>query len=87
MDKKFICTTVADERYDIKAVNFSAYGASFVYLDAKGEVMLPLYNYLKPYPKKLQQQFYKTLVVKAPSLNKQRLPYLAILIPACSYTG
>jgi sugar (pentulose or hexulose) kinase len=49
-----------DERFDIKAVNFSAYGASFVYLDEKGEVMLPLYNYLKPYPQKLQDQFYKT---------------------------
>ena len=50
----------ADERFDIKAVNFSAYGASFVYLDDKGEVIAPLYNYLKPYPKKLQDQFYKT---------------------------
>ncbi len=58
--KSSFARLVADERYDIKAVNFSAYGASFVYLDAKGEVMLPLYNYLKPYPKKLQQQFYKT---------------------------
>jgi sugar (pentulose or hexulose) kinase len=49
-----------DDRFDIKAVNFSAYGASFVYLDSKKEVMLPLYNYLKPYPKKIQEQFYKT---------------------------
>ena len=49
-----------DGRFEIKAVNFSAYGASFVYLDDKGEVMLPLYNYLKPFPGKLQDQFYKT---------------------------
>src|SRR5258705_2252215 len=49
----------ADERFDLKGVNFSAYGASFVYLDENGEVTLPLYNYLKPYPKKLQDQFYK----------------------------
>ena len=51
---------LADERFAIKAVNFSAYGASFVYLDEKGEVILPLYNYLKPYPQKLQNRFYKT---------------------------
>ncbi|MEI9806899.1 MAG: FGGY family carbohydrate kinase [Bacteroidota bacterium] len=51
---------VKDERFDIKAVNFSAYGASFVYLGDKAEVMLPLYNYLKPFPKKLRDQFYKT---------------------------
>ncbi|HMG67165.1 MAG TPA: FGGY family carbohydrate kinase, partial [Chitinophagaceae bacterium] len=35
---------------DIKAVNFSAYGASFVYVDAKGKVITPMYNYLKPFP-------------------------------------
>jgi sugar (pentulose or hexulose) kinase len=49
-----------DQRFDIKAVNFSAYGASFVYLDEKGQVIPPLYNYLKPFPKQLQHKFYKT---------------------------
>ncbi len=51
---------VNDERFQIKAVNFSAYGASFVYLNAKKEVIAPLYNYLKPFPAALQAQFYKT---------------------------
>lgn len=51
---------LSNERFDVKAINFAAYGASFVYLDDKGEVILPLYNYLKPYPEKLQDQFYKT---------------------------
>jgi sugar (pentulose or hexulose) kinase len=46
--------------FEVKAVNFSAYGASFVYLDEKGKVLLPLYNYLKPYPEYLQKQFYQT---------------------------
>ena len=46
--------------FEVKAVNFSAYGASFVYLDEKGKVLLPLYNYLKPYPEHLQKQFYQT---------------------------
>lgn len=46
--------------FDIKAVNFSAYGASFVYLDDAFNVLLPLYNYLKPYPSALQKQFYET---------------------------
>jgi sugar (pentulose or hexulose) kinase len=47
-----------DERFTVKALNFSAYGASFVYLNDAGEVFLPLYNYLKPYPAVLQKQFY-----------------------------
>ena len=49
---------VADKKFDIKAVNFSAYGASFVYLDDELNVIPPLYNYLKPYPPALQKKFY-----------------------------
>jgi sugar (pentulose or hexulose) kinase len=44
---------------DVRAVNFSAYGASFVHVDVKGSVAAPLYNYLKPYPEYLKKQFYK----------------------------
>ena len=58
--KDSFASVAADERFDIKAVNFSAYGASFVYLDENGKVFLPLYNYLKPYPKELQNKFYTT---------------------------
>ncbi|MES1219157.1 MAG: FGGY family carbohydrate kinase, partial [Bacteroidota bacterium] len=47
-----------DNRFDIKALNFSGYGASFVYLDDSNKVFLPLYNYLKPYSPQLQKQFY-----------------------------
>lgn len=49
-----------EDRFDIKAVNFSAYGASFVYVDKEGKVIAPLYNYLKPYPEKLKIQFYQS---------------------------
>ena len=47
-----------EKQFDIKAVNFSAYGASFVYLDDELNVLPPLYNYLKPYPIALQKKFY-----------------------------
>src|SRR5215471_12317866 len=30
---------------EVRAVNFSAYGASFVYIDDDGRVIAPLYNY------------------------------------------
>src|ERR1700712_3220813 len=39
--------------YEVKAVNFSAYGASFVYIGHDGKPLTPLYNYLKPYPEDL----------------------------------
>ena len=49
-----------DDRYDIKGVNFSAYGATFVFLDEKLKVFLPIYNYLKPYPAGVRKKFYDT---------------------------
>jgi sugar (pentulose or hexulose) kinase len=45
-------------QYNLKAVNFSTYGASFVYVDKEGNPLTPLYNYLKPYPEKLKDKFY-----------------------------
>jgi sugar (pentulose or hexulose) kinase len=44
--------------FEVKAINVSTYGASFVYIDHEGCSMPPLYNYLKPFPEKLQKQFY-----------------------------
>jgi len=46
------------KEFEIKAVNFSSYGASFVYIGEDGKPVAPLYNYLKPYPQKLSRQFY-----------------------------
>ena len=48
-----------DEKFIIKAVNVAAYGASFVYLNNEGEVIPPLYNYLKPFSPHLLKIFYK----------------------------
>lgn len=46
------------DKYLIKAVNISTYGASFVYIDEKGNAVAPLYNYLKAYPASLKKDFY-----------------------------
>jgi L-fuculokinase len=43
---------------DVRAVNFTSYGASFVHLDEKGSSILPLYNYLKPFPAQIRQDFF-----------------------------
>ncbi|HVB03283.1 MAG TPA: FGGY family carbohydrate kinase [Chitinophagaceae bacterium] len=42
---------------DIIGINFSAYGASLVYLDQEGNPLTPLYDYLKPYPETLLNSF------------------------------
>jgi sugar (pentulose or hexulose) kinase len=45
--------------FDISHINFSAYGASLVHVGENGEVVAPLYNYLKPYPEDLKLEFYR----------------------------
>ncbi|QEC70274.1 carbohydrate kinase [Panacibacter ginsenosidivorans] len=51
---------IANKQYDVKAVNFSGYGASFVHLNDFYKPLTPLYNYLKPYPENLKKKFYDT---------------------------
>ena len=46
------------KEYTLKAINFSTYGASFVYVDEEGNILTPLYNYLKSYPEVLRREFY-----------------------------
>ncbi|GAB4014795.1 hypothetical protein GCM10028808_38340 [Spirosoma migulaei] len=46
--------------FSVKAVNFSTYGASLVYIDQTGQPLGQLYSYLKAYPDSLLQNFYDT---------------------------
>ncbi|MEZ0483666.1 FGGY-family carbohydrate kinase [Fibrella aquatica] len=45
--------------YDVQALNFTTYGASFVFVDKDGKTVGCLTNYLKPYPDELRDQFYE----------------------------
>lgn len=56
---KTLQDALAIEKFEIKAVNFSAYGASFVNIDEQGKAITPLYNYLKPFPQALHKLFYE----------------------------
>ncbi|WP_088342065.1 FGGY-family carbohydrate kinase [Robiginitalea sediminis] len=51
-------TALQSSAFEIRALNFSSYGASLVHLDGSGQVLTPLYNYTKPYPPELEQAFY-----------------------------
>jgi L-fuculokinase len=44
--------------FSLRAINFSAYGASLVHIGADNRPVAPLYNYLKPYPETLREKFY-----------------------------
>ena len=47
------------KKFSITALNFSAYGASFVNIGHDGKPATPLHNYLKPFPEQLHDEFYR----------------------------
>lgn len=49
----------AEPKLEVQAVNATAYGAGFVFLDENREIVAPLYNYLKPYPDDMLEGFFK----------------------------
>ena len=66
-------------KFKIKAVNCSAYGASFVHLDAHGELVTPLYNYLKPFPEDLLNTFYEKYGTQLQLATETASPPLGML--------
>jgi sugar (pentulose or hexulose) kinase len=50
---------VHSDKYELKAVNFTTYGATLVYLDENGKRLTPVYNYLKPLDEKIPERLYK----------------------------
>jgi glycerol kinase len=49
---------VSSDQYEVKALNFSTYGATFMHIDESGNTLTPLYSYLKPFDEALDTQFY-----------------------------
>ncbi|APY11656.1 carbohydrate kinase [Seonamhaeicola sp. S2-3] len=46
------------KEFNVKAINFSTYGASLVHIDENGDPLTPLYNYTKPLPKSIVDSFF-----------------------------
>lgn len=47
-----------DATYNVKAINFSTYGATLMYLDEANNLLSPIYNYLKPMPEGITEKIY-----------------------------
>ncbi|OYY02118.1 MAG: carbohydrate kinase [Sphingobacteriia bacterium 35-40-5] len=70
---------LSKSQFDLKGLNFTAYGASFVYIDDSGKPLSPLYNYLKPYPEELLEQFYSAYGGKTEFAKETASPVLGSL--------
>lgn len=57
--KKSVDELVSSEKYDLTAVNFATYGATIAYLNADGQRITPVYNYLKPIDDSIPERLYR----------------------------
>ncbi len=57
--KESLTELIHSDKYDLKAVNFTTYGATLAYLDENGNRLTPVYNYLKPFDEKISESLYK----------------------------
>lgn len=65
--------------WEVSSVNFSGYGASLVFLDETGE-RIPLFiNYLKPFPKDLEREFFNKYGPREDFCNETASPFLGML--------
>jgi sugar (pentulose or hexulose) kinase len=58
--KECVSGVLKKDSYRIKALNFTTYGASLMYLDKAGHPLTPVYNYLKPMPEGVLEGFYES---------------------------
>ena len=49
---------IDDPAFEVKAINFTTYGATLMYLDKDGKRLTPVYNYLKPLPEGVAEKVY-----------------------------
>ncbi len=65
--------------FDLKAVNFTTYGASVVYLDPDGKRVGPLYNYLKTIPDAIPPEIYEKYGGEAEFCRRTASPAMGMI--------
>lgn len=82
--EEWIKTTLArlavSEIYDLKAVNFSTYGASLAFLDERGNRLTPIYNYLKEIESAIQEQLFDAWGGQAEFCRRTASPALGMML-------
>lgn len=71
---------LAGGQYDLKAVNFSTYGASLMFLDEKGQRLTPVYNYLKSVSESIAENLFAAYGGKDEFCRRTASPALGLLL-------
>ena len=70
---------IDNTNFDIKAINFSTYGATLIYVDKNGKAIAPIYNYLKKFPKDLKIAFEEKYNIEKDFFLKSASPDMGML--------
>jgi sugar (pentulose or hexulose) kinase len=70
---------LSEPAYDVKAINFTTYGATLVYIDKNGGRLTPVYNYLKPMPAGIAESLYEAYGGVEEFCRKTASPALGML--------
>ena len=74
------CTrSMKDDRFVLRGINFTTYGASLMYLDDTGKRLTPVYNYLKPMPGGVVEPLYDAYCGEAEFCRNTASPALGML--------
>ncbi len=68
-----------DERFLVRGINFTTYGATLMYVDDQGKRLTPVYNYLKPMPEGIVEAIYSEFGGKAEFCRNTASPALGML--------
>jgi sugar (pentulose or hexulose) kinase len=71
---------VNEKKYDIKGVNFSTYGASLALINKEGELLAPVYNYLKEVDADIQKGLFDKHGGEAEFCRRTASPALGLLL-------
>lgn len=77
--KETLQSFLNDPLFNITHINTSAYGASLVALDENDKLILPFYNYLKPFPETLRKKFDEHYNVNDTIAQETASPWLGML--------
>jgi hypothetical protein len=77
--KSSLLKLVRSDKYDLRGINFTTYGASIVYLDGQGRRLTPVYNYLKPLEPAIADDLYNRYGGKEEFCRKTASPALGML--------
>lgn len=68
-----------DDRFEVRGINFTTYGATLMYLDQEGKRLTPVYNYLKPMPEGVVEPLYDSFGGEAEFCRRTASPNLGML--------